>query len=749
MKLKNSYVLLIAMIFLLVSVGSVCAGDVSNDNVIPDDGKDIVTNESTITEPSKKDTEIVTEDNIQVDEKDIKFDLVVKDNESVVIDGITIKNLTITENNKNISFGYVDSQIVIKDKLSLGKHNLLITYLGNNNYTNSSKNIILTVTGDYIIQAPDTVNVNSTKLVEIPINVTNGVDIKVLTPEDLKITLVYKNGNVTKELNITAFTIENNKIVFAYALGRDITTCNLTVTYTANESVKPKKITLNRIYNVKIEEINTKNQFLNGNMTFKLTDLDNPNENLTGLKLTLNIMDGTLKIGNSVTVKENGIATYRTAALQKITTVNGTLSFDRLNVGTHAVELTTSGNVKSTGLKTNLTIEQADIIIKIDDYKEVYGTDKNLTVTVVNANNGEGVPYIIVKLSIPKASSKVFYMQTDAYGKARISAKLLSGGTYNITVSNNDTKNMNYANESGQMVITAKPVVITVVSLTNTYNTGYTAKIKVTDKATGKAVANATLLVKITPKGKQGKYYLVLTDANGYATFLVEAGVGANSLIVQNGDTNYKGSNVAKWFTVYKASGKIVASKTYVYYKQDKYLKIKVVNTKKNNAPMAYAKVNVRIYISSYKYYNYVGKTGGNGEINLDVSNLAPKTYKVVVYNADSKNYTAKSVTTYLVVKKAPTKLTPTALTAKKGTNSYFKIIVKNTKTNKIISGVKVKIKVYTGKTYKTYTATTNSKGIALFNVKSLSVGTHKTVVSSGNRYCVATAVTSSIKITK
>ena len=384
-----------SMIFLLVSVGSVCAGDVSSDTVIPDDGKDIVTNESTITEPSKKDTEIVTEDNIQVDEKDIKFDLVVKDNESVVIDGITIKNLTITENNKNISFGYVDSQIVIKDKLSLGKHNLLITYLGNNNYTNSSKNIILTVTGDYIIQAPDTVNVNSTKLVEIPINVTNGVDIKVLTPEDLKITLVYKNGNVTKELNITAFTIENNKIVFAYALGRDITTCNLTVTYTANESVKPKKITLNRIYNVKIEEINTKNQFLNGNMTFKLTDLDNPNENLTGLKLTLYIMDGTLKIGNSVTVKENGIATYRTAALQKITTVNGTLSFDRLNVGTHAVELTTSGNVNSTGLKTNLTIEQADIIIKIDDYKEVYGTDKNLTVTVVNANNGEGVPSLL------------------------------------------------------------------------------------------------------------------------------------------------------------------------------------------------------------------------------------------------------------------------------------------------------------------------------------------------------------------
>ena len=103
----------------------------------------------------------------------------------------------------------------------------------------------------------------------------------------------------------------------------------------------------------------------------------------------------------------------------------------------------------------------------------------------------------------------------------------------------------------------------------------------------------------------------------------------------------------------------------------------------------------------------------------------------------------------FIMVKKAPAKLTPTKLTAKKGVKKYFKVTVKNTKTKKVIKGVKVKIKVYTGKKYKTYTVKTNSKGIANLNVKSLKVGSHKVVVSSANKYVVAKAAKSTIKITK
>ena len=88
-------------------------------------------------------------------------------------------------------------------------------------------------------------------------------------------------------------------------------------------------------------------------------------------------------------------------------------------------------------------------------------------------------------------------------------------------------------------------------------------------------------------------------------------------------------------------------------------------------------------------------------------------------------------------------------LTAKKGAKKYFQVTVKNTKTKKVIKGVKLTLKVYTGKKYKTYTVKSNSKGIAKLNVKSLTVGTHKVVVNSANKYCVAKAKTSTIKITK
>ena len=101
------------------------------------------------------------------------------------------------------------------------------------------------------------------------------------------------------------------------------------------------------------------------------------------------------------------------------------------------------------------------------------------------------------------------------------------------------------------------------------------------------------------------------------------------------------------------------------------------------------------------------------------------------------------------MIKKTPTKLTPKATTAKKGAKKYFQVVAKNTKTKKAIIGLPLKLKVYTGKTYKTYKVKTNSKGIGNLNLKSLSVGTHKVVVSSGDRYCIAKTVSSTIKITK
>lgn len=59
---------------------------------------------------------------------------------------------------------------------------------------------------------------------------------------------------------------------------------------------------------------------------------------------------------------------------------------------------------------------------------------------------------------------------------------------------------------------------------------------------------------------------------------------------------------------------------------------------------------------------------------------------------------------------------------------------MKNKVTKKVVNKLKLKIKVYTGKKYKTYKVTTNSKGIAKINTKALKKGKHKVVISSYNK---------------
>lgn len=95
---------------------------------------------------------------------------------------------------------------------------------------------------------------------------------------------------------------------------------------------------------------------------------------------------------------------------------------------------------------------------------------------------------------------------------------------------------------------------------------------------------------------------------------------------------------------------------------------------------------------------------------------------------------------TSVSIKKAPTTVSAPKVTNKYKQSNYFKITVKNKATGKVVSGLKLKLKVYTGKSYKIYTVTTNSKGVASFNTKGLSKGTHKVVISSGNKYYTVSA---------
>jgi len=658
---------------------------------------------------------------------------------------VTKGDLTITKTGANNTFNESTGNLTLKG-LKKGVYNVTITYKCNDVNDTSKYYVLINVRGAIDIKTNGTsINVNSSKKGEIKIiNITNGVDSYPFTKDNIQLNVTYKDGNETKTITLKGndFELNNGTISFELENG-NFTTATATITFTNGTENGTANVTLNRIYNVKIEVLNNVNEYQDGNFTFKLVDVDDPETPVEGKKVSL-MIKGNISVGHSATTDKDGIARFKTMNLYIFDQKSGTLSMSYLEVGNHTVELSTEGNIKSDKVTTNLTITPATINIKIDPYTEYYGSEKKVKITVTNVKSGEPVPGIILHLYMPQTSGKDYYFQTNSEGISEIGVTGLISGTYDLTVNNNDTKNINNETTNGQINILKIPVKINGKDVSIYYNTGTTYTFTVTRD--GAPVSGAYVLVVID--GNTKNPYLFQTNSKGQVSFSASLDVGKHKVEIYSADNRYDAAQVTKTITVKKASAKITAKKVTAYYKGGKYLTVKLTNTK-NKKGIFNAKINIKIFVSKNRYYNYNGNTGMNGQIKVLLDSLKPGSYKVVVSGADSKNFKASQVTTKIVIKKAPAKLTPKKLTAKKGAKKYFKVTVKNKKTKKVIKGVKVKIKVYTGKKAKTYTVKTNAKGIAQISVKKLKVGKHKVVVTSANKYVVAKKAKSTIKIKK
>ena len=696
----------------------------------------------------KFDTVVISED-VRVNEgESANITITVIDDEFNIV-AIEKANITVFEADKSVEFEYNNSVITILN-LPAGNHSLVITYLGNDLYTNSSTNVTASVVGNYTMNVPASVNVNSTNITVIPIEITNSVDVYEINKDNLTLTLSYTQDNETITIPINEIELVNGTIKFNY--DGNITPITLTIDYTDDTLSLTQNTTLNRIVNAEIRILNIETEYRSGNFTFLLVDIDNNYTPVANKKLKYTIITGSINTAGTITTDENGIALMDNRYLT-IYVMNGTsIEGMAIPVGQQLFSLESDdASVICQKIENNFTITKATIKIVIEPYKEYYGSEKQVVINVTNAKTGEAMYGIVLHLYMENTTVKDFYLMTGVNGTCEISVYNattqtgLVGGTYSMIVSNNDTVNMENTTYKGSITIVPVPVKYTITGTTGYYNTGNSATIKVTSKLTGKAVPYAYVLVQLD--GNSKKTYLMQANEKGIVQVAASLSVGKHKIKVSSADTRYSGSAVTKTITVKKATAKITAPKVTAYYKQGKYFTVKVTNTK-NKKPIYDAKINIKIYVTSTSYYNYNGNTGLNGQLKLLID-LKPGTYKVVVKGNDNKDFTAKQVTSKIVVKKAPTKLYPKKLTAKKGANKYFKVTVKNTKTKKIIKGVKLNIKVYTGKKYKTYTVKTNSKGIANLNVKSLKVGTHKVVVNSANKYCTAKTAKSSIKIIK
>ena len=228
---------------------------------------------------------------------------------------------------------------------------------------------------------------------------------------------------------------------------------------------------------------------------------------------------------------------------------------------------------------------------------------------------------------------------------------------------------------------------------------------------------------------------------NGKITF-------TNSTFVNDGIyANYKNVNFINT-TLTKVTYPIdvtVKSASSFYYNSGKYFSFKLTNAN-TGAVMKNFKFTVILYNSAYKKVKtYSLKTNAKGMAYLKgITALKPGYYYPMF---KSTNYYLDEYELAFKISKAPTTVKAPKVTAKFKKSKYFKVTVKHKSTKKVVKSLKLKVKVYTGKKYKTYTIKTNSKGVAKLNTKKLKVGKHKVVISSGNvKYKVSAKSTIVIK---
>lgn len=186
------------------------------------------------------------------------------------------------------------------------------------------------------------------------------------------------------------------------------------------------------------------------------------------------------------------------------------------------------------------------------------------------------------------------------------------------------------------------------------------------------------------------------------------------------------------------------------YYKSGKAFKVTVIN-QITKEPIANAKVALRLIHaapskdSSAKTLYATTNSKGIASFKT-ISKLKPN-YYTWGYDMTVKGYGSAWMDLYVISVNIPTLTKAPKVVAKLKASKDFKVTVKNKINKKAVKNCKVKVKVYTGKKYKTYKIKTDKKGVAKLNTKILKKGTHKVEVSSGNyKYTIDAKSTITIK---
>ena len=470
-----------------------------------------------------------------------------------------------------------------------------------------------------------------------------------------------------------------------------------------------------------------------GNYTLRVTTV--ADENHTGVTKEVNIkvnkVNSTLTLGDDI-IFNYGESGSTTVSYEDATSVvaevvdntanikieNGNITVSGLDASSYTLKVTTQVDENHTSISktVNIKVNKVDSDINIlNPVNYVYGNVGQCSVFSQGVIN-----FTAVIVDHPEANI------TIDNGIVNVSG--LKVGNYTLRVTANPDRNHNSVfRECNVTVNMAEVPADQALNITVPADSqSPTFSINLDSSAEG----NFTVYV-------DGKEWGTVKVVNGSASITV-ANLPAgnhNITISYSGDDNHAAIVQNTTLSISKIATDISASKVTAVYLTSK----KLVVTLKDKAGNILTGMKVTVKVGSI---SKTLTTDSKGQVSVDVSKLVPKTYTAKFTFAGDDKYLKSEGSASVKINKAASKITAKKKTfkAKKKTKKYT-ITLKSGK--KLISKVKVTIKV--GK--KTYTAKTNKKGKATFNLKKLTKkGKYNAVIKfKGNKYYKAT--TKKVKI--
>lgn len=335
-------------------------------------------------------------------------------------------------------------------------------------------------------------------------------------------------------------------------------------------------------------------------------------------------------------------------------------------------------------------------------------------------------------------------------GDVNATDQLAADDGIEVTQNNELSTNDNVITDPTEKTV-AEPLgnaTLTPTNLEGGYKTGI-ATVKVTD-LNNNPLANQKIILTVV--SEINSTTSSKTDANGIATFnfkdlryRLNEGTSSN-IIVSTYDLtvgkypikfdlnseNYTAKTVSDTLIVKKTYANIGVNSLNVPYGSNETFTVTLTDSA-TGVPIGNEYLRIRLVNVADDAFLYL--TDPQGKVQIKVNQFSPGNYQFNVAVANEDNIQAYSKTANVVINEPIKKLTVVGTTKKFKNSGQIILKVKDKSTGKFISGIKLKIKVFTGKKYKTFNLVTKkSKKISnaigvLLKTNKFSVGTHKVTV--------------------